>query len=63
VRGAGGDEHAVAVGTDLAIPEDRDRLAARIDELGAQVDVLVNNAGLGIYTKFGANTYSRRCSR
>ncbi len=50
----GGDEHAVAVGTDLAIPEDRDRLAARIDELGAHVDVLVNNAGLGIYTKFGA---------
>ncbi len=50
----GGDEHAVAVGTDLAVPEDRDRLAARIDELGAQVDVLVNNAGLGIYTKFGA---------
>lgn len=50
----GGDEHAVAVGTDLAVPEDRDRLAARIDELGAQVDILVNNAGLGIYTKFGA---------
>jgi uncharacterized protein len=50
----GGDEHAVAVGTDLAVPADRDRLAARIDELGAQVDILVNNAGLGIYTKFGA---------
>jgi uncharacterized protein len=42
------------VGTDLAVPQDRDRLTARIDELGAQVDVLVNNAGLGIYTKFGA---------
>ena len=50
----GGDEHAVAIGTDLAVPADRDRLAARIDELGAQVDILVNNAGLGIYTKFGA---------
>ena len=50
----GGDEHAVAVATDLAVPQDRDRLTARIDELGAQVDVLVNNAGLGIYTKFGA---------
>ena len=37
----GGDEHAVAIGTDLAVPEDRDRLAARIDELGAQVDILV----------------------
>ena len=50
----GGEQHAVAVGTDLAVPEDRDRLIARIDELGVQVDVLVNNAGLGIYTKFGA---------
>jgi uncharacterized protein len=50
----GGDEHAVAVGTDLAVPQDRDRLAARIDELGAQVDLLVNSAGLGIFTKFGA---------
>jgi hypothetical protein len=50
----GGDKHAVAVGTDLAIEADRDRLAARVEELGAQVDLLVNNAGLGIYTKFGA---------
>jgi short-subunit dehydrogenase len=50
----GGDERAVAVGTDLAVPEDRDRLAARLDELGVQVDILVNNAGLGVYTKFGA---------
>ena len=49
----GGDQHAVAIGTDLAVPEDRDRLVARIEELGAQVDLLVNNAGLGIYTKFG----------
>lgn len=51
----GGEKHAVAVGTDLAIPAERDRLAARIDELGVHVDLLVNNAGLGIYTKFGAN--------
>ena len=50
----GGDEHAIAVGADLAVAEDRDRLAARIDELDAQVDILVNNAGLGIYTNFGA---------
>src|SRR3984885_3858516 len=50
----GGETHAVAVGTDLAIPDDRDRLAARLDELGAQGDILVNNAGLGIYNKFGA---------
>jgi len=50
----GGDQRAVAVGTDLAVPEDRDRLAARIEELGARVDILVNNAGMGIYAKFGA---------
>jgi uncharacterized protein len=50
----GGEEHAVAVGTDLAVPDDRDRLVARIEELGAHVDILVNNAGLGIYTAFGA---------
>jgi uncharacterized protein len=50
----GGDERAVAVGTDLAVPEDRDRLAARIEELGARVNILVNNAGMGIYAKFGA---------
>ena len=50
----GGDQHAVAVGADLAVAEDRDRLAARIDELDAVVDILVNNAGSGIYTKFGA---------
>jgi uncharacterized protein len=50
----GGEKHAVAVGTDLAIPAERDRLVARIDELGAHVDILVNNAGLGFYTKFGA---------
>jgi len=50
----GGDERAVAVGADLAIPQDRDRLAARIEELGARVEILVNNAGMGIYAKFGA---------
>jgi uncharacterized protein len=50
----GGDEHAVAVVTDLAVPQDRERLTARIDELGVQVDLLVNSAGVGIYTKFGA---------
>ena len=50
----GGDPHAVAVGADLTLPRDRDRLAARIDELGARVDLLVNNAGTGIFSKFGA---------
>ena len=34
------------------MPEDRDRLAARIEELGAKVEILVNNAGYGIYEAF-----------
>lgn len=50
----GGEKYAVAVGADLAVPADRDRLAARLDELGVRANILVNNAGLGIYAEFGA---------
>ena len=49
----GGQERAVVIAADLSVPEQRDRIAARIDELGAHVDVLVNNAGFGIYQAFG----------
>lgn len=48
----GGDEHAIAIASDLAVPEQRDRLAARLEELGAHVGVLVNCAGYGIYKPF-----------
>ena len=48
----GGPDRAVAIGADLAVPEDRDRLAGRIEELGATVEILVNNAGFGIYQPF-----------
>ncbi len=48
----GGEERAVAIETDLGIPEQRDRLAARLEQLGAQVEILVNNAGFGIYRAF-----------
>jgi uncharacterized protein len=48
----GGPDRAVAIAADLSVPEDRDRLAARLDELGARVEVLVNNAGFGIYAPF-----------
>ncbi len=48
----GGPDRAVAIGADLAVPDDRDRIAARLDELGAQVEVLVNNAGFGLYQSF-----------
>lgn len=53
-RELGGTERAVAIAADLSVPEQRDRLAARIEELGAQVTILVNNAGFGIYQPFGA---------
>jgi len=38
---------AEPIGADLADPGARDRLAARLDELGLTVEVLVNNAGFG----------------
>lgn len=51
----GGTARAVAIGADLAVPEDRDRLAARLHELDGEVDVLVNNAGFGVYEPFAAS--------
>src|SRR5438552_1372727 len=48
----GGSDRAMVIGADLASSEDRDRLAARIEELGAQVEILVNNAGFGIFKPF-----------
>jgi uncharacterized protein len=49
----GGEDRAVAIGADLGIAQDRDQLAARVDELGANVEILVNSAGFGIYQPFG----------
>jgi short-subunit dehydrogenase len=48
----GGSDRAVAIGADLGSLEDRDRLAARIEELGANVEILVNNAGFGIFKPY-----------
>lgn len=48
----GGADRAVPISADLGVAEDRDRVAARLDELGAQVEVLVNNAGFGVYEPF-----------
>ncbi len=48
----GGPDRAVAIGTDLEVPTERDQLAARIEELEANVEILVNNAGYGIYQPF-----------
>jgi short-subunit dehydrogenase len=47
----GGSGRAVPVCADLAKPEDRDMLAARLEELGV-VEILVNNAGMGVHVAF-----------
>jgi short-subunit dehydrogenase len=48
----GGPERAIAIRADLAVPEDRDRLAATLQDRALHVEVLVNNAGFGIYGSF-----------
>jgi short-subunit dehydrogenase len=48
----GGPDRAVVISTDLAVPDERDRLASRLEELGAVVEVLVNNAGFGVFSPF-----------
>lgn len=48
----GGAERATVIAADLGVPEQRDQLADRIEALGAQVEVLVNCAGYGIYKPF-----------
>jgi short-subunit dehydrogenase len=48
----GGPDRAIAIAADLAVPSERDRLASRLKELGAEVEILVNNAGFGIYKPF-----------
>jgi uncharacterized protein len=48
----GGPERALVIEADLAVAEDRDALAAEIERLGANVEVLVNSAGFGVYEPF-----------
>ena len=57
----GGDEHAVAVGADLAVAEDRDRLAARIDELDAEVDILVTTPDRASTQSSAPKVATRNC--
>jgi uncharacterized protein len=50
-----GERHGVradVVACDLSDAGARDGLAAEIERLGRQVEILVNNAGFGIYTPF-----------
>jgi short-subunit dehydrogenase len=44
---------AITITADLAEPADRDRLEHELETAGVDVDVLVNNAGFGIYQAFG----------
>ena len=55
----GGSERAVAIGADLAVPEDRDRLAAEVTKLDGEVEILVNSAGFGVYEPFAESGRER----
>jgi len=55
----GGAERALAIPADLSVPEDRDRLARRLEELGAEVEILVNNAGYGVFSPFAESGRER----
>jgi len=48
----GGSDRAIAIAADLTEESDRDRLAAELDQHGGPVEILVNNAGYGVYQPF-----------
>ena len=50
---------AEAIAADLADETQRDRLVKEVEGRGLQVDVLVNNAGFGIYVPFAASDRER----
>ena len=58
----GGAEKATVIAADLGVPEDRDRLAARLEELGLNVEILVNNAGFGVFSPFAESDAGRTSS-
>src|SRR5947208_2219572 len=57
-----GAPRAEVLPCDLAEPAARDRLAAEIESRGLTVEILVNNAGFGIYDDF-AESDRERCRR
>jgi uncharacterized protein len=58
-----GEERAVVVAADLAVPEDRARLASTLEGLGAHVSVLVNCAGFGVYMPFAESGVEREVNQ
>jgi short-subunit dehydrogenase len=63
VRELGGEERARAVPADLGVAEHRDRLAAEVDALSGDVDILVNCAGYGIYAPFVESAREREIAQ
>jgi short-subunit dehydrogenase len=59
----GGPDRAVAVAADLADAGERDRMAARVAELGGEVEILVNSAGYGIYEPFVSSGREREVAQ
>jgi short-subunit dehydrogenase len=56
------ERHSVrteVIAADLAEPHERDRLAAEIERRGLTVEILVNNAGFGIYVPFADSDRQR----
>jgi len=56
-------QHGVRAGVvaaDLGAESERDRLAAKLDELGLEVEVLVNNAGFGYVGNFAESERRRQ---
>jgi short-subunit dehydrogenase len=51
----GGDDRVIVVAADLALPEDRDRIAAELETAGVTVEILVNNAGMGVFGEFASS--------
>lgn len=48
----GGPERAIVIAADLAEPADRERISSELGAQDAEVEILVNNAGLGVFGEF-----------
>jgi short-subunit dehydrogenase len=48
----GGPDRAIVIAADLADPGDRERIATTLATQGLEVEILVNNAGFGVYQEF-----------
>src|SRR4051794_6089783 len=58
-RDLGGEDRALVVAADLATQEGRDALGDAVREGGRDVEILVNNAGFGVYQAFRSSDRAR----